>query len=99
MKTDTESRNKDFDFIQKPDSWPRWPVLPMKSRDATKWATEEFCGIILAGEPTKVYLTNVFALSDANKGAENKTWKEVLAGVKAKEYASIDEMLAEYTVD
>ena len=43
-------------MFQDEDSWPNWPVLPIKKRDSTR---PEDCGLLFTGGNV-VYLKNLF---------------------------------------
>lgn len=104
---------KDRAFVQMPGEWPRWPVLPLKQRDPSKFQEADFCGLLFADLKPKVYLVNMFALYEATKedrealiqppdappAAKAITWSDVLSKYKALEYPDMDTLLRTWMVD
>jgi hypothetical protein len=66
-----DERERSLAFMANSDAWPVWPYLPL---DRTVNGKKEL-GYLMAGEPTRVYLGNVFAAqpTDPYNSYENLT--------------------------
>ena len=72
----------DKEFIEDPNLWPYWPLLPMKRHNGVDFQ----CGLVLQNRPTVVLLgVNIYASDRA----------ELLERAPRQSYASIDDMLAD----
>lgn len=77
---------EDKKIILDEDKWPYWPVLPVKKYNGD-FSEKENCGVITSGQPTKVYIGNMFD-------------PEIdLPHAKKYEYTSVEELLEIWTVD
>ncbi len=52
-----------LEFLADPDTWPKWPALPLKRR--TPKGPD--LAVVMAGNRTKLYLTNLYMLGQADK--------------------------------
>ena len=95
LRTDEQERiireRDDKAMISDEDLWTHWPVLPVVNRKVARLMPDDpkdpFAGygLIMAGQPTKIWLTNLF-IRDPN--------------APIKEYPSIEAMLEDgWTVD
>lgn len=69
-------------MIEREGDWPNWPVLPLKNtkRREPDVPSMPLLGVIVAGKPTRVLITNMF---------------DMHGDVPVQEYPSIDAMLAD----
>lgn len=79
-----EEMQADLKMMKEPDSWPLWPLLPMK-----KVADTGNPGFLLATGKPKLYLRNFLELKDIGI----RTIGEVDEKIAAKEYTSFEEIL------
>lgn len=71
--------------INDQDSWPHWPVLPVK--EISKPANERRHGIVLASDLTTVWLINLFTLKSGKIAPQ-------LAGHESIKFSTVEEMVA-----
>jgi hypothetical protein len=69
----------DKSMILHPDEWPRWPILPVKRY--LKEAQNIELGVMMAGQSTTIYLTDMFDLN--------------MSSAKRKVYGTLDDLLAD----
>ncbi len=83
---ETRRRARDLAMIKNPDTWPRWPHLPLKLRNGDS-SSPHFCGVMLDNREHRltVFISNIFGgkLSEAEK----------------RQFPSLDALIDEYTVD
>lgn len=105
-KKPTTTTTSARDFLEQSLNWPRWPMLPMMARGDCHG--EEACGFLFSysAEPEPVvYFGNVFRMTEvaaevqAETGKDTATWGELLAKLKHRRFASLDEVLVHYRVD
>lgn len=76
----------DKQFIQSPNDWPYWPLLPMRKRDNGKYYPHRI-GVIAETDEEKKFSTIYL---DVN------VWHPVnLAKAEKQVYVTVDEMLAD----
>lgn len=97
-KAATTPAERDSAFILDPDRWPKWPVLPLKRRGYAAHEVQHFCGFLVhfdkrLGPPFNVYLGTIYSIRAAD------TWSEALAEFPMEIFASIDDLVKEWTVD
>lgn len=73
-------------LIEDPANWPAWPILPMKHINRNERPEGEGFGVILASEPTSVFLKNMYSLRSGPV-------REQLADAKVFMFESIEEMV------
>lgn len=90
-----------IEFVQNPEKWPRWPVLPVMARVSTPREPLGKCGLLLAdretcqnGRPT-VYFVNLFGLGDIS----GDTYEEKLHQCERHTFDSVQALLDEYRID
>ncbi len=76
MRRATEA---DREFIQNPNAWPNWPILPMKRANEGEPGAFPICGFIRLGVNTTIHLGSIHDNIDSNQ-------------VEKKEYSSLDEL-------
>jgi hypothetical protein len=94
MKRATAMTDEEMiEMIEATTEWPRWPALPLKHR------TRDAVGFIL-DEPRqfRVYEGNLYGLP---RDGKQRTWTEAIkeAGYPVSEYATLQDLVAEWRVD
>lgn len=84
---DEKERKEDLGMMKNPDTWLRWPILPMKKIE--KEEERPKLGFMLATGKPIVYTRNMYEL--AHIGV--KTVKEIMENVSNTEYASFEAVL------
>lgn len=88
MTQETKNRD-DRAFIEDPDNWPQWPLLPMKRIDSNQRLE---CAFIVSGDSgVKLYRGNIFAIYER----PGNTLAEKLTDVPIYKYESVDALLAD----
>lgn len=77
----------DLAMVQDPNSWPRWPILPVKR--PVKGSFPE-CGSLFADGKPAIYRIGLYQLGDK----PGTTYAEKFAGVERLEFPSFEAMLA-----
>ena len=85
---------RDLAFLQTPDEWPCWPMLPMKRRNVSHLDTPFYCGLYVHGLGLNVYNLNMF-----NLPKDAKTWQEAVVGVEHMNYNTAEALIADWRVD
>lgn len=83
----TPKRPEDLDILNNPDSWPLWPVMPMKHRTKKGDFGIPEIGFVISGRPW-VYLSNYSSLKTGPLAPQ-------LAGIGAAVYDSFEALLAD----
>lgn len=87
-------QQRDLEGIRNPDSWPRWPILPLiRVKGGPKNGDD--VGILLYRQGPVVYLTNMIDL-DTLPGT---TYGEKLKDVRTVKYESFEALVQEWRVD
>lgn len=86
--------SRDLAFMQSPDEWPRWPLLPLVRR-GMHFNDPDGCAFQFADGRPVIYIGVIYMLPKA----EGQTWGEMLSGLKQREFTSFEELAAEYCVD
>lgn len=91
---DEKEKTEDLKLMKDPQSWRRWPILPVKK--LVENGERPKIGFLLAiGKPI-VYLKNMYDLKDLGI----TTVKEIMEKVESKEYSSFDDIVDDgWTVD
>lgn len=84
---DEKERKEDLDMMKNPDTWWRWPILPMKKIE--KEEDRPKLGFMLATGRPIVYTRNMYDLKDIGV----KTVKEIMEKAPNKEYTGFEEIL------
>jgi hypothetical protein len=84
---DRGRRAADLRVLIDPDSWPRWPVLPLKRWDKERH-TWDF-GTVFADRRPIVYRVSIFAI-DKPTGTK---WGDIFAELSREEYESPAQMV------
>lgn len=82
-----KQKEEDLKLMKDPESWIRWPILPVK-KILDDGGRPEF-GFLLAIEKPTVFLGNMFDLHDLGV----KTVKDIIEKVEGKEYPSFDSIV------
>ena len=83
----------DAEMIQRPNEWPRWPLLPLVHRKRKARLAD--CGFLLEEDapPYKVYIGYIFSLrSDVPLG-------EAVKDLLVEEYPTVEALIADWRVD
>ncbi len=78
--------NQDLEMMKSPLDWPRYPVLPVVSRDGAR------CGILITDGQPFVHVGNMFELETGAIGELVKDWPTVI-------YPSFEELVESWRVD
>lgn len=98
----------DIRFFQKPNNWPRWPMLPLKKRNGKHHEPEFFAVALEQSTPpfeihTGPSMYRLPELSDELKkeGVAHPTWRQVFdkAGARKIEYATLEELFQIWEID
>lgn len=93
----TERLQRDIAFMQEPGKWPRWPLLPLRLRSGGDMMDEKFCAFQFADGRPVIYFGVIYMIPSG--GDHPVTWGQKLSSFKSKEYASFEDLAAEYMVD
>jgi len=103
MKTKIRSRRDmtpeelDLAFLNNPNEWPRWPMLPLKRRNKSHLdAGDFFCGLYIHGLGLNVYNLNMFHLPNSPL---IHTWQDAVKGVEHMAYNTAEALIADWRVD
>jgi hypothetical protein len=69
----------ELEFMGDEDSWPGWPILPLKKKGSVH--DEKGTGVLVAGHGPVIYLINMYAITG-------------LASIKAAEQLKFDSLTA-----
>lgn len=86
---------RDLAFIKCPSSWPRWPLLPLKSRKLPMSDPNALAFMLPETQP-RIYFGIIFMLPEMK---DDQTMEDWLKSLKRRDFASFEELLAEYRVD
>lgn len=95
----------DREFLEQSLNWPRWPMLPLVSRSGGLGEETGFLFSHSADPEPIVYFGNIFRINEvadrvkAETGKEVATWQQMLATLKHRRFASLDEVLEHYRID
>ena len=77
--------------ILNPESWPHHLILPVKKVDSSKFGKDDFCGVMVAGNITTVFIMNVWDAPKLLAGTMPRPKEEV--------FESLDKLLEVWMVD
>lgn len=74
------------EFLEAPDQWPNWPILPVVKRNAD-WDDPDCMGFVHAGNLKRVFFSLIFTIP-----------KDITT-LKSREFETTDALLEAYRID
>jgi hypothetical protein len=85
---------RDVAMMKTPSEWPRWPLLPLRSRTLSLADPNALAFLVSDGKP-RAYIGIIFMLPPVN----DQTWEQWLKPMECRDFPSFEELATEYRVD